>query len=259
MGFEGIVIGTVIAYILGGLIQIVVLLHGRGGIRLHLHRLSPHWHNLKRLLRIGVPSGVEGMLQWGANAVIVVLINRMDRTLVSSAAHNNAIKIESLSYLTGFAFATAAATMMGQSLGMRDPHRAARSSRLAFMIGGGFMTLMGLIFVTLGQYPAMVLSEDPRVIELTRQCLFVTGWCQVAFASAMIFGGALRGAGDTLKVMLLSLGSIFALRLVGTLVIALMFHRGLVAIWIVLSAELLVRGLLIFLRFASNAWKHARV
>jgi len=236
-----------------------VLIRGRGGIRLHLHRLAPHWHNLRRLLRIGIPSGVEGLLQWGANAVIVVLINRMDRTLVTSAAHNNAIKIESISYLTGFAFATAAATMVGQSLGMRDPHRAARSSHLAFLLGGGFMTLMGLIFVSLGKYPAMLLSEDPRVIDLTRQCLFVTGWCQIAFASAMIFGGALRGAGDTFKVMLLNLGSTFALRLTGALIVALVFGGGLVAIWVVLSAELLVRGLLIFLRFASGAWKLARV
>src|SRR5206468_13055021 len=129
-GFNGIAAGTVVAYILGGLIQIIVLLQGRGGIRLHLHRLAPHWHNLRRLLRIGMPSGLEGLLLSTANAIIVVIINRMDRTFVSSAAHNNAIKIESASYLTGFAFATAAATMVGQSLGMRDPHRAAKSSYL---------------------------------------------------------------------------------------------------------------------------------
>ena len=61
---------------------------------------------------------------------MLVVVNKMDTTLVSSAAHNNTIKIEGMSYLTGFAFATAAATMVGQSLGMRDPRRAMRSCRI---------------------------------------------------------------------------------------------------------------------------------
>ena len=258
-GFNGIAAGTVIAYVLGGLIQVIVLIRGRGGIRLYLHRLAPHWHNLRRLLRIGTPSGLEGLLQWTANAVMVIIINRMDNTFVSSAAHNNAVKIEGVSYLAGFAFATAAATMVGQSLGMRDPHRAAKSSYLGFLIGGGMMTLAGVLFITLGRYPSMLLSEDPRVIELTRQCLWVTGFCQMGFASAMIFSGALRGAGDTLKVMLINLASTFGLRLSGVLIVGLWLKLGLVAIWIVLSGELLVRGTLMYLRFLSGAWKRVDV
>ncbi len=80
---------------------------------------------------------------------MIVVINRMDKSLVSSAAHNNSVKIEALSYLAGFAFATAAATMVGQSLGMRDPKRAARSAYLAYLVGGGIMTAMGIVFITL--------------------------------------------------------------------------------------------------------------
>jgi putative MATE family efflux protein len=258
-GFEGIAAGTVLAYVLGGLIQVAVLIHGRGGIRLYLHRLSPHWHHLRRLLRIGMPSGLEGMLQWGANGIMVVIINRMDATFVSSAAHNNAVKIESVSYLAGFAFATAAATLVGQSLGMRNTHRAVQSSYLGFLVGGGLMTLMGVLFITLGRYPAMLLSDDPRVIELTRQCLFITGFCQTGFAAAMIFSGALRGAGDTLKVMTINLASVIGLRLTGVLVVALWLKLGLAAIWVVLASELLVRGTLIYLGFLSGAWKRIEV
>src|SRR4051794_25016785 len=55
MGFNGIAAGTVIAYVVGGVLQFGVLIWGRGGIRLHWHRLPPHWHTLKRVLRIGVP------------------------------------------------------------------------------------------------------------------------------------------------------------------------------------------------------------
>ncbi|MGH7178419.1 MAG: MATE family efflux transporter, partial [Tepidisphaeraceae bacterium] len=197
LGFEGIALGTVIAYVTGGVIQIAVLLHGRGGIRLFLHRLRPHWYDMKRLLRIGIPSGMEGLLQWGANFGVVAVVNRMDATNVSAAAHLNSIRIEAVSYLAGFGVATAAATMVGQSLGMGDPRRATRAAWMAYLLGGTMMLVCGVAFIALGSPLARILSGDPRVIELTRQCLFITGFVQAFFALGIIFGGALRGAGDT--------------------------------------------------------------
>src|SRR4051812_3361445 len=56
IGFKGIAIGTVTAYVIGGLLQLAVLLRGRGGLRLHPHRLRPHWHTLRRIFKIGLPA-----------------------------------------------------------------------------------------------------------------------------------------------------------------------------------------------------------
>ena len=67
MGFDGIAIGTVIAYVGGGVLQIAVLLVGRGGIKLHLHRLRPHLRDMKRIVRIGVPAGLTDTINWLAN------------------------------------------------------------------------------------------------------------------------------------------------------------------------------------------------
>src|SRR5258706_1362725 len=144
MEFNGIAAGTVIAYVAGGLLQFAVLISGRGGMRLHWHRLRPHWHTLKRIFGIGVPAGVEGLLIWIAQFAIVIVINKMDTTNVTAAAHLNAVKIEAFSYLPGWAFATAAATLVGQSLGMKDARRAKRGAYLAYGIGGGGSELVGV-------------------------------------------------------------------------------------------------------------------
>src|SRR4051795_3027270 len=116
-------------------------------MRLHWHRLRPHWHTLRRIFRVGVPAGVEGLLIWVAQFTIVIVINQMDRTNTAAAAHLNAVKIEAFSYLPGFAFATAAATLVGQSLGMKDPGRARRAVYLTFGIGGGIMAACGVVFI----------------------------------------------------------------------------------------------------------------
>jgi putative MATE family efflux protein len=259
MGFAGIAIGTTVSYIIGGLLAFGVIQRGNEHVRLLVRRMRPHWHTVRRILRIGLPSALEGLLAWSANFAVVIVINAMDQSSVAAAAHINTIRIESISFLSGMAFATAAATLVGQNLGRRDPHRAAQSAYAAFGIGGLLMTLMGMLFILFPALPARALSEDPRILDLTARCLFVAGFCQIGFAASMIFGGALRGAGDTFVVMLLNLASVLAVRLLGVLIVGWWLELGLVAIWMVLSAELLVRGALTYGRFWQGGWRHVKV
>ena len=258
MGFVGIAIGTVIAYIAGGVLLIVVLLIGRGGIKLHTHRLRPHWRDMKRIVRIGLPAGFTDTINWLANFILLKVVNRTEPINVAAAAHNNAVRIESISYMTGFAVAVAVATMVGQSLGMKDRRRAVRSAYLAYAIGGGFMTLAGLGFIFFAYYPAAAMAGEPAIRDLTAKCLQITGFCQIGFAAAIIFGGALRGAGDTFAVMLISAASVLTVRLGGVWLMARM-NQPLPVIWIVLAADLFVRGLLIYARFLHGGWKQVRV
>jgi Na+-driven multidrug efflux pump len=260
MGFRGIATGTFIALVAGGLIQFVVLWIGTRGAKLYLHRLWPHWHTLKRLLRIGVPSAVENLLAWLANFAVIAAVNFMDPTNTMSAAHMNTIRLESISFLSGMAFATAAATLVGISLGQKNPGRAQRSAYLAYAVGGGLMTLCGILMITLGQYPARWLSpSDPHIVALTTRCLFITGFIQSGFAASLIFGGALRGAGDTLVVMCISLSTQICLRCTGVVIVGIWLKLGLAAVWIVLAGELFLRGLLTFGRFLQGGWKTIQV
>ena len=257
MGFHGIATGTAIAYVTGGSLLLVVLIRGRGGIRLYLHRLRPHWTTMRRLLRIGLPGGVEGVLQWGANFGVLLVVNHLSN--VVSAAHIITIRVESISYMAGFAAATAAATMVGQSLGMRDAGLARRYGYAGYLLGGCLMTLCGLSFILFGGPWARVFSADPQIVDLTAKCLFITGWIQPAFAAAMIFGASLRGAGDTLAVMLYNLASITFVRLVGVILVARVWGYGLPAIWAVLSFELCIRAALMYRRFVAGKWQAINV
>jgi putative MATE family efflux protein len=258
LGFNGIAIGTVIAYVAGGVLQIVVLLVGRGGIKLHVHRLRPHARDMKRILRIGVPAGLTDGINWIANFALIKVVNRTEPLNVSAAAHVSAVRVESISYMTGFAVAVAVATMVGQSLGMKDPRRAQRSAYLGFAIGGGFMTFVGLLFIFFPRFFARMIAAEEDVVELTARCLQITGFCQAGFAAAIIFGGALRGAGDTFVVMLITTVTILLLRGGGVWVLGRL-HQPLWVIWIVLAADLFVRGVMVYGRFLHGGWKRIKV
>jgi Na+-driven multidrug efflux pump len=214
---------------------------------------------LKRILRIGLPSGIEGTLAWGAQFIVLYLINRSAQSSIAGAAHAVTIRVESFSFLLGFAISVATATTVGQSLGMKDPRRATRAAWLAYWVGGGVMTACGILFILIPRTLTFLLTSDPRVADLAAKCLVPAGFAQAGFAAAMIFGGALRGAGDTLSAMRITLASTFGVRLLGVLIVALYFKLGVAAIWVVLSGELMIRGLLIFAHFSRGKWKHVEV
>jgi Na+-driven multidrug efflux pump len=198
------------------------------------------------------------MINWIANFGMIRLVNRTPPLTVSAAAHTNAVRIESLSYMVGFAVSIAVATMVGQSLGMRQPRRAQRSAYLGYLLGGGFMTVMGLVFIFFGHLLAGLMIDDPEVRDLTAKCLRITGFCQSGFAAAIVFGGALRGAGDTISVMLITMVTILAIRLGGSYV-AFQMHQPLPVIWILLASDLFIRGALIYGRFVHGGWKKIKV
>jgi len=121
------------------------------------------------------------------------------------------------------------------------------------------MTLCGVLFVFFGWLPARWMSGDAQIAALTTRCLFITGMIQTGFAAAIVFGGALRGAGDTFMVMVINLASILLLRLIGVLIVGLWLKLGLAAIWMVLAGELFVRGIMMFARFRHGGWRMIEV
>lgn len=259
IGFDGIAWGTALAYGGGAFVVLAVLLRGGGksGLRLYWHRLRPAWDTIRRILKIGIPSGAEGLIFWGANFVVLFFVNTLG--VRSAAAHNIVIRIEAFSYMTGFAISTAAATMVGQSLGMGSPLRAKRSGTLAYAVGGGVMVFAGLMFILFAEPLCGVMSDSRAVVDDAATSLRIAGFGQVAFAAMMIYGGALRGAGDTTAVMTRNLGSAIVVRMAGAVIAIQALGLGLAAVWVVLAIDLFVRGGLLAGRFYRGKWTETEV
>ncbi len=121
-GWRGLAIATSVGQAAGAIMILLLLWRGRGGLTLHWFALRYDRALSRRLLRIGVPGGVDMITVVGCHLVFVALINRLG--VVPAAAHGLAVRLEALAYLPGTAFQIAAATLVGQYLGARDPLRA---------------------------------------------------------------------------------------------------------------------------------------
>ncbi len=261
LGIAGIAAGTLVAWVVGALINVTVLSASwtSAPIRLRLIRMRPHAHTMRRIVKVAWPAFVERSGMWMINAAVVTFVAAL-AAKAAVGAHIIAIRIEAVSFLPGFALAAAAATLTGQYLGLGAPKRAQRAAELCAFTAMTTMTLMGLVFMLLPvQLVKLVAPNSPEVWALAAPALVICGAIQPFFAAYMVFGDAMRGAGDTRSPMVLSWSSLLTVRLVGAYVLGVHLGFGLTGIWFALCADLMVKGVLFTARFLQGKWKHTAV
>jgi MATE family multidrug resistance protein len=257
LGVLGSALGAATGQAAGGLLVVAILLRGRSGIRLQMANLRPDWDMIRRILRVGLPTGMEQLLLRTGQMLFARILAVLGT--IAYAANQVAINGWSLSFMPGFGFALAATTLVGQSLGAQDPQGAQRRGYLSYQIGAVLMAVIGLAFVL---FPAPIVrffTNDPQVIATGILPLRVVGLVQPLLAGAMIFSGALRGAGDTRYPMVVTGLSIWLIRLPLAYVFTLVFGWGLVGAWSAMALDMSVRGVFNFLRFRAGGWKTLRV
>lgn len=259
LGWQGLAIGTAAGYLVGGLLVLTLLIVGRSGLWIRPHLLRPDGDLIRRLLRIGVPGGLDVLSVIACQLWFVAIINQLGD--LAAAAHGVAIRIESLAYLPGTAFQVAAATMAGQFLGARDYDRASRSVLMACLVGGGFMVFAGgVFFFGADELTQLFLSSDRiETAALAAPLLRIVALSMPGLALTMILSGALRGAGDTRWPLVFTLIGNLGVRIPGTYLLAHHLDYGVRGAWYAMVADIFVRAVLVGYRFWQGDWKRTGV
>jgi putative MATE family efflux protein len=265
MGSNGIALGALIAQITGGAVAIWLLIRGRSGIRFRRPDLRFRAESMKRIFRIGLPAGVDGIFMWGCQFTFLMIISRLatgEEKTATVAAHFVGIRAESLSYLPAFAWATAAATLVGQSLGAGDVARARRCGHLAALQSACLCAFMGMMYFFFAHkfYAVFNSSGDlARVARIGVPALRGLGLFQLPAALMIVYTIALRGAGDTRYPLLFTLIGMVAVRLPLAYLCGIVLHGGLIGAWIGMYADMTTRACLSTIRFVRGQWVHVRV
>lgn len=298
LGVRGLALGTVLGDLAGAGVLLIMAVRGTWGIRILRRRLIPHWTTMWRLIRLATPNFFESLGMWFGNVLVLMLVGMlglMDRAArvgeggVAAAdgdgllgAHVIAIRIESLSFLPGFAMGTAAATLAGQYLGARRRDLARSAMIRCAAIGAAVMGAMGVVFITAPRFVTGLMTEQPEHMEITPSLLFICGTVQIPFAIGLVLRTAMRGAGDVRWALALTWISTYLVRLplaflfsgvdivvrddnggVRTLLENPMpddfFVSGLSGLWVALCTDLTIRGVLFTARFVQGGWAEQRV
>lgn len=257
MGLTGSAVATALGIVAAAAAALAAVAAGRGGFRVAPRHLRPDRATMAALLRVAAPSFAEEVIVsvgfLGATAAIASL------GTAAVAAHTVAMRVEALSYMGGFGFAVAAATMVGQSLGAGDVAGARAALRRCVWYCVGLMSAVAVGLILGGHHVVDWFSpEDGATPALAGTLLLICALEQPLMAHFMTIGGGLRGAGDTLTPMAVSLWGNVIVRL-ALCHLALARGWGIEGIYWLVVADWLTRCLAIQWAFASGRWARVRV
>ena len=252
MGVMGAAVGTGVAMLVTACAMMYFLLVkskmlslvGRPG------SFKPKEDTIRTAVKIGAPMGLQHLLMGGAYIVSTMIVAPLGT--IAMAAHSLAITVESLCYMPGYGIAEAATTLVGQGIGAGQRLLTRSFARMSVALGIGVMTLMGVLMWIFAPELMALMSPVEEVIALGTQVLRIEAWAEPMFAAAIVCNGVFIGAGDTIIPAIMSLGSMWAVRL--TLAATLAPKFGLKGVWTAMAIELLFRGSIFLTRLFKGKW-----
>ena len=178
---------------------------------------------------------------------------------VSYAAHQVGLSIESFSFLPGYGFAIAAATMVGQSIGAGKYVRAKLENWEANRLAATGMAAMGIIFFFFPYALMRGFTQDEAVVQLGTQFLRIVAVLQIPLALTMVLAGSLRGAGDTRFIMWTTTAGMWGVRVPLAFVLGVWLELGVYYVWTAMIVDWTVRMGLLLWRYQSERWRAIQV
>ena len=212
---------------------------------------------IKNIVRIGIPSMIEQLIM----RLGIIIYNRTVTNLgdVAYATHQICSNIQSMSFMVGQAFANAATTLLGQSLGRRRYDAAMQYARHTEVIGVIVSLLLGVGLIFCGRTVVSFYNQTPEIVSLGGQLLIMVGIIQPLQAIQFILTGALRGAGDTRFTAFSMLVTVLILRSGLAILLVTYLKMGLMGAWYAMVADQVVRDVMIILYFRSGRWSRIRL
>ena len=252
LGVMGAAIGTGVAMLItAGLMLYFLLvkskmlsLVGRPG------SFKPKEDTVRTAFKIGAPMGLQHLLMGGAYVVSTMIVAPLGT--IAIAAHSLAITVESLCYMPGYGIAEAATTLVGQGIGAGQKMLTRSFARMSVGLGVAVMTVMGVLMWIFAPELMSLMSPVEEVIAQGSQVLRIEAWAEPLFAAAIVCNGVFIGAGDTMIPALMSLASMWAVRL--TLAANLAPKYGLKGVWTAMAIELTFRGSIFLTRLFKGGW-----
>ncbi|MBU7011287.1 MAG: MATE family efflux transporter [Theionarchaea archaeon] len=258
LGVKGAGIATAIAYVWASITYVIIFFSGRFVLKISgKNSFSFNIETVKRILKIGIPTGIQRIIMSGSMIFYVSIIASFGTTAL--AAHQIGLRIESLSYMPGFGFAVAATALVGQNLGARQPQKAEQSGWEAAKLCAVFMGLMGAFMILFPKQMAHFFVSEPEVIDLAAWYLRIVAISEPPLALIFTLAGGLRGAGETRSPLYISIFGLWIFRLPLAYVLGMVLGWGPIGAWTAMTIDTFVRGGLYVYQFRRGTWKEVKV
>ncbi len=253
MGIEGAGIATTIGRGTGVLMQLFVLFRGARHIRVLRSHLRVHAVLMWRLIRVSLGGIGQFIIATSSWVGLVRIMSEFGSD--SLAGYTIAIRITMFTFLPAWGLSNAAATLVGQNLGAKQPDRAERSVWLTGYATMAFMALVAGINIFLNEELVRIFTDDPEVIVVGAACLRIVSYGYLFYAWELVGMQAFNGAGDTMTPTRINLICFWIIEIPTAYLLAMKTSAGEQGVyWSIVIAESLA-GLAAIVLFRRGKWK----
>ena len=257
MGVKGAALGTGTAEFVTMVLMLYFLLMRSPMLRLFAkeHRPSlrafrPTGDIVSTAFKIGAPMGLQHLLMGSAQVVSTIIVAPLGA--IAIAANSLAITVESLCYMPGYGIAEAATTLVGQAIGAGQRLLTRSFAYMSVGLGMAVMTVMGVLMFVFAPELMGIMTPVDEIISQGASVLRIEAFAEPMFAATIVANGVFIGAADTLIPAIMSLCSMWGVRL--TLAAWLAPIYGLRGVWTAMAIDLTFRGILFLTRLFRGRW-----
>jgi putative MATE family efflux protein len=257
-GLKGAAIATVIGRTTGVLYQCYHLFGGKRIIRLVRHHFKWDAPVIKTLVEVAWPATSQFFIQSGSWIVLSWLVSQTGST-DASAGYQVAIRNLVFFILPAWGLSNAAATLVGQNLGAKQPERAATSVLLTTRYNAIFMGIVMLVFLFLASPIMSIFTNEPEVHRYGVSALQIMGAGFIFYGIGMVMIQALNGAGDSKTPTVINLFGFWLFQIPLAWVLAKTFGMGPIGAFIAIPVAESVLALAAWYYFKLGKWKEVKI
>jgi putative MATE family efflux protein len=210
MGVAGVALATVIAQLISAALCLIKLAKMRQSFDFGKRYLMPKKSYVKTLVRLGIPSGLTQAIFSSAMIIVQSLTNCFGEQFI--AANVVIMRVDGFAMMPNFSFGTALTTYAGQNVGAGLYDRVTKGAKQGTLLAVGCSTAITAAILIFGKGLMGVFTDTQELVELSYRLMFILAAGYIAVAVTQSLSGIMRGAGDTMTPMWISLITTVAVR-----------------------------------------------
>ncbi len=258
LGVSGVALATVIAQMVSAILCVFKLRRMTEYFDFKLKYFAPN-RSMMTVLKLGLPSGVTQAIFSLAMVVVQSLTNSFGEMVI--AANVIIMRVDGFAMMPNFSFGTAMTTYSGQNVGAGDFDRVKKGARQGTLIAACTSAVVTGAIVLFGHNLMAIFTETEALVDLSARMMNILAVGYIAMAVTQSLSGVMRGAGDTVTPMWISLLTTVAIRVPLAYGIAFATRTAETpqgdyhCLWISLLASWVLGALITAFFYAKGGWK----
>lgn len=210
MGVNGVALATVIAQFISALLCLLRLMKMKEYFDMHKTHLRIQKKYSGMIIRLGLPSGITQAILSMAMIVVQSLTNSFGEMFI--AANVIVMRVDGFAMMPNFSFGTAMTTYAGQNVGARQDERVVAGAKQGTLIAVVISAVITGLILLFGKFLMGIFTKTPELVELSRDMMGILAVGYIAMAVTQSLSGVMRGAGDTMTPMWISIATTILIR-----------------------------------------------